>query len=72
MRTKQRTIPKDGYWNGDDSLETQIAEARKSRDEWCAEYVRVRDELEAIKADLAFYKALSLKPATYAIGSGAL
>ena len=33
-------------------LRTALAEAEKLRDEWCAEYALVRDELWALRAKL--------------------
>jgi hypothetical protein len=33
-------------------LAAELEETRKVRDQWCAEYVRVRDELAALKATI--------------------
>lgn len=40
-----------------EDLEAELADARKVRDAWCAEYVRVRDELAALKAKIVALNA---------------
>ena len=39
----------------------ELRETQKVRDEWCAEYTRVRNELEAVKKDLEYYRARYLR-----------
>lgn len=33
-------------------LEKELKKTRKVRDQWCAEYTQVRDELQALRRDL--------------------
>lgn len=40
-------------WYDAADLWTELKETQKVRDEWCAEYTRVRDELAALKAVIA-------------------